>query len=588
MGLRTHHKLFVSYGILVAVVVVALVAGINATLRQPLLDYAEAELLRELELAREVFDRRAGAGPDDVARELARLTGHRVTVIARNGTVLGDSGVDPGLVASLENHRDRPEVQAALEHGRGSSMRHSASVGADLLYAAMPTQAGPVLRIAVGVGSMDQVVRGVRRRILQVGGLALALAGLLTLGFSLGLTGPLRRMSRVADAMASGDLDARVRMARDDELGELGDALDALAGELQRRLNQLEAERAEMTALIDSMTEGVLAVDADGTLRGANPAARAMFGLEEPVEGMRPEAIARRQPFLRLVERALGGAEVAPTELVLDGRHLLATAQPLPRGGAVLVFLDTSELRRLEGVRRDFVANASHELKTPLTVIRGNAETLLDEDLPPELRQRFLRRLQANADRLQAILDDLLDLSRIESGGWAPEREHVSLSALASEAWRAFSEQAREKDVELELDIADEADGLEADASALTQVFSNLFSNALRYTPEGGRISVTGRRAGGERVRVEVQDTGAGIASAHLDRIFERFYRVDAARSRADGGTGLGLSIVRHLVERQGGSVEAESEPGRGTTIRFELPIRAADVAGQGTASSEE
>ncbi len=588
MGLRTHHKLFVSYGILVAVVVVALVAGINATLRQPLLDYAEAELLRELELARELFDRRAGAGPDDIARELARLTGHRVTVIARNGTVLGDSGVDPGLVASLENHRDRPEVQAALEHGRGSSMRHSASVGADLLYAAMPTQAGPVLRIAVGVESIDRVVRGVRRRILQVGALALLLAGLLTLGFSLGLTGPLRRMSRVADAMASGDLDARVRMARDDELGELGDALDALAGELQRRLNQLEAERAEMTALIDSMTEGVLAVDADGTLRGANPAARAMFGLEEPVEGMRPEAIARRQPFLRLVERALGGAEVAPTELVLDGRHLLATAQPLPRGGAVLVFLDTSELRRLEGVRRDFVANASHELKTPLTVIRGNAETLLDEDLPPEMRQRFLRRLQANADRLQAILDDLLDLSRIESGGWAPEREDVSLSALASEAWRAFSDQAREKDVELDLDIVDEADGLEADASALTQVFSNLFSNALRYTPEGGRISVTGRRAGGDRVRVEVQDTGVGIASAHLDRIFERFYRVDAARSRADGGTGLGLSIVRHLVERQGGSVEAESEPGRGTTIRFELPIREADVAGLGTAPSEE
>jgi len=370
-----------------------------------------------------------------------------------------------------------------------------------------------------------------------------------------------------------------------DELGELAYVLDSLAGELQRRLGQLEGERAEMQTLIDAMSEGVLALGPEGSVRRANPAARRIFGLRDDPYGLSPQEVARRPAFLRLVERALAGEQVTPTELAYGSQQLLATAQPLVSGGAVLVFLDVSELRRLEGARRDFVANASHELKTPLTAIRGYSETLLDDDLPPNLRRQFAETVKANADRLQRIVDDLLDLSRIESGSWRAEPETVAVVEAVEDAWSAFEAAAVVKRVELRVEVSPACDHVQADPSALRQILTNLFHNALRHTPSGGAITVTthccvtsGRDGpassvpGTGWVQVEVRDTGCGIPAAHLPRIFERFYRVDASRSRAEGGTGLGLAIVRHLVESHGGQVEAESELGQGTTIRFTLP----------------
>jgi two-component system, OmpR family, phosphate regulon sensor histidine kinase PhoR len=572
MRLRVHHKLFVSYSALVLAVVLVLSFGVEATLRAPLLEQARAELLRELSLGREVYDNRPDAHPDSLARQMGRLTGHRVTIIAPDGVVLGDSGVEPHLVPQLEDHGGRPEVAEARSTGAGSTVRRSVSVDADLLYAAVATEQGDVLRFAMGIEQIDHAVARVRRRILQVGAVALLLAALFSLGFSMAVTRPLRRMQGTAAAMARGDLSRRVRLDRSDELGELGDALDALADELQQRLAQLEDEREEMRALIDSMSEGVLAVAPDATVLRANPAARRMFGLEEDFQGAAPEVVARQRGFLDLVRRAARGEPIPPTELVHDGEHLLATAEPLPRGGAVLVLLDISELRRLEGVRRDFVANVSHELKTPLTVIRGHSETLLDQDLPPDLRLEFAGAVRANADRLQSIVDDLLDLSRIESGMWKPEPEPLELERAIHEAWKGFAREAEARGVAFRMEPAPETSRVRADPGALRQILSNLFSNALRYTPEGGRIEVRARLRGPGWVQVEVADTGSGIPARHLDRIFERFYRVDAARSRAEGGTGLGLAIVRHLVEAHGGQVEAESEVDVGTTLRFTLP----------------
>jgi signal transduction histidine kinase len=275
-----------------------------------------------------------------------------------------------------------------------------------------------------------------------------------------------------------------------------------------------------------------------------------------------------------MVQAVLGGSSVSATELTHGRLHLLATAQPLADGGAVLVFLDVSPLRRLQDVRRDFVANASHELKTPLTAIRGYSETLLDPELPPALRQQFTETVQANAERLQCIVDDLLDLSRIESGGWRAEPEPLAVEEAARVAWAAFSIPAEEKGVHFRCDAEPQLQQVHADPSALHQIFTNLFSNALRFTPAGGVITVAigpaPQRPGW--TCIEVSDTGTGIAAVHLPRIFERFYRVDPARSRAEGGTGLGLAIVRHLVEAHGGTAEARSSLGQGTTIRFTLP----------------
>lgn len=572
MRLRAHHKLFFSYSALVLAVVVVLSFGVEATLRAPLLEQTQEELLRELELGREIYDGNPDLHPDALARRLGDLTGHRVTVVASNGAVLGDSGVEPHQVAELDDHGARPEVVAARSRGEGAAVRRSASVDADLVYAAILTERGDVLRFAMGIAQLDDAVARVRRRILLVGGIALLPAALFSLGFSMAVTRPLRRMRGIAIDMARGDLTRRVRLDRSDELGELGTALDALADELQRRLAQLEDEREEMRALIDSMSEGVLAVGPDATVLRANPAARRIFGLDEGFRGAPPELVARQRGFLDLVRRAAGGEPIGPTELIHDGEHILATAEPLPKGGAVLVFLDISELRRLEGVRRDFVANVSHELKTPLTVIRGHSETLVDEDLPADLRREFAEAVRTNADRLRHIVDDLLDLSRIESGGWKPQPEPLALDAAAREAWQGFAPVAKQREVDFAVEAEAAATAVRADPGAVRQIFSNLFSNALRYTPTRGRIEVRARPARPGWIQVDVADTGSGIAARHLDRIFERFYRVDAARSRAEGGTGLGLAIVRHLVEAHGGRVEAESDVDVGTTIRFTLP----------------
>lgn len=440
---------------------------------------------------------------------------------------------------------------------------------------AVPTRRGAVLRFAVPLAEISRVLRGVQRGIFAVGALALVVGALFALGFSLAITRPLRELRGVARAMADGDLSRRFGSRRADEFGDLGLALDTLAGELQRRLAQLEEERAETQTLIDSMVEGVVALSPAGRVRGANPAARRMFSLPADPRGIDPEAVSRRPAFLSLVARALAGEAVHPLELTSDAHALLATGHPLPDGGAVLVFLDVSELRRLEGVRRDFVANASHELKTPLTAIRGYSETLLDDDLPTELRKQFVSVVRSNAERLQRIVDDLLDLSRIESGGWSIQPEPVEVGRVAVEAWEAQAAGSNGREIELEVDIESGAEIVQADPAVLFQIFTNLFSNARRYTQDGGVVTVSARHLRGEGVpwlAIEVADTGSGISTAHLPRIFERFYRVDPGRSREEGGTGLGLAIVKHLVEAHGGRVEAESTVGRGTLIRFTLP----------------
>jgi two-component system phosphate regulon sensor histidine kinase PhoR len=584
--LRADAKLFLTYLAVIAAAVVALTLGVRTTLRDHLMETVADDMRRETELARSLAATRPDLPSDSLADWLGRLSGRRVTIVARDGRVLGDSEVHGAELAAMENHGRRPEVRAALEGRFGRDVRLSHTLGTEHMYVAAPGPHGEAIRLAIPLVQMNAALRRVQTGIFGVGLIALALTGLLSFGFSFAVTRPLRQIVQVARAMAGGDLTRRARARHRDELGELADALDTLASELQRRLGQLEGERAEMQALIDSMSEAVIAVGPEGRVRRANPAAQRIFQLARDPRGIAPEEVARRPAFLELVRRVLGGSAVAPTEVSDGDRHLLATAQPLPAGGAVMVFLDVSELRRLEDVRRDFVANASHELKTPLTAIRGFSETLLDPNLPPPLRERFAATVKDNADRLQRIIDDLLDLSRIESGGYRVEPEVVSVPDAARDAWAPLTAEAAARDARFVVEVPHEAEYVWADAAALRQVLSNLFGNALRYIPRGGLIEVSAQPAPGPVLRgpqpareqrawvaVEVRDNGAGIPAAHLPRIFERFYRADAARSRAEGGTGLGLAIVRHLVERHGGSIEAESRLGAGTTIRFTLPV---------------
>jgi signal transduction histidine kinase len=411
-------------------------------------------------------------------------------------------------------------------------------------------------------------------RLLSIGTLtstliaaALALLGAYLL--SRAFTQPIVALTERAGALAAGDFSRRApRNIGVAELDELANAFDRLAEQLNARLAELGREKDEMQALIDTMAEGVVALSANARVLRMNRAARDFLDVPTAPQ-MAPVGTLVRQPELRALLEESVVRPVQARELRIGERQFLVSSRVLERGGSVTTLLDISEIRRLEQVRRDFVANVSHELKTPLTSIRGFAETLIEDDPPEPLRRQFLDLVRKNTLRLQRLVDDLLDLSRLESGGWRAEARPVDVALTAREAWQPFDASAGEKGVLFELD----GDALvSGDDQGLSQIFQNLFDNALRYTPGGGRIRVTVREYDGH-ARIDVSDTGSGIPARSLPRIFERFYRVDPARSREAGGTGLGLAIVRHLVHSMGGEATAESELGRGTTIRFTLPL---------------
>jgi two-component system, OmpR family, phosphate regulon sensor histidine kinase PhoR len=327
--------------------------------------------------------------------------------------------------------------------------------------------------------------------------------------------------------------------------------------------------------LVESMVEGVIAADERGRTVTANAAARRLLGYD-PVEELPdlPELF-RVKAAREVVDAVLRGEAVQDRELEVDGRAILMNARPLPSGGAVLVIHDLTEVRRLETVRRDFVANVSHELKTPLTSISGYAETLLTDTPDPETTRRFLGTILDNARRMQRLVDDLLDLARIEVGRWQPEPEPIDLAEIAQEMWSELAERAAAQGIELTVDSEIPAGALQADADALRQILTNLLENSLRHTGRGGRIVCRSRLDNGG-VSVSVSDNGSGISHEHLPRIFERFYRADHSRSREQGGTGLGLAIVKHLVEAHGGRVYAASERGVGTTVTCWFPASSA------------
>ena len=409
--------------------------------------------------------------------------------------------------------------------------------------------------------------------IMRAGSVAFLAAGILTWLLGRSVTKPLDDLNDAARAFAAGR-SPEYPESQVPEIARHALELRLVHQELANRLAQLRSEREETRTLIESMADGVLAANARGEIVSSNSAARRLLGYRDDAELPPLGALFHDKPARDTLRDALAGRDVGQRALEVEDRVLLATGRTLPDGGTLLVLRDVTELRRLETVRRDFVANVSHELKTPLTSIAGYAETLAAESRDPQVT-RFADTILSNARRMQRLVDELLDLSRIESGRWQPVRRVIELEPAAREAWTAFAERATAGQVRFEVHVAPDAHAVPADADALRQVFTNLFDNALRHTPPGGRIRVSADVVS-DSVRLAVEDTGSGIPSDQLPRIFERFYRVDAGRARQQGGSGLGLAIVKHLVEAHGGSVEAESALGRGTAIRMTFPANGA------------
>ncbi len=395
---------------------------------------------------------------------------------------------------------------------------------------------------------------------------ALLVLGALGLLLVRAILTPFRAIERAARLVAAGESTTMAGFELPKDARSAAEAMEAALEAGRDRLLDLEARERDLDSLLDRMDEGVVAIDRGGRLRVVNRAAREILGLTEE-DGPRPMASAVRSTDLKAVLETALRTPIRPRELVVDRREFLVESNPV-EGGAIVRLRDVTDVRRLEQVRTDFVANASHELKTPLTAVRGFAETLLDdEDAPPELRRQFLHLIYENTIRLQNIVEDLLDLSRLESGGWSPELEPVDVGDVARDSWAAVREG---RSAERRFEVTGEGLAL-ADRGGLHHIFRNLLDNAVRHTEAGGHIEVLTRRSEGA-LMIEVRDDGTGIPPDQLPRIFERFFRVDKARSRAQGGTGLGLAIVSHLVTRMGGSLSAESQYGVGTTVRFTLP----------------
>ena len=574
MRIRIQYPLFAAFLGVIGLLSVLIVLLVSSSLRKELGLTVRADLERQLALGEWVVQEAGLVDLDSLAREITDRIGYRVTFIDPEGSVLGDSYVELGRLPEVENHYDRPEVQDLLVSGETVSFaeRTSETVAESLLYAArLITLDGSsvIMRIAARQTDIERTVSGVQRTVALTGLLAMLFALAAAYMISIALTKPLVLLAQRARQFSKEDYTVRVPDTKVTELQDVADAFNLLTDELQSRLTELGHEREEMQTLIDCMAEGVIALSEDARVIRMNRSARALLELLDTPAFAPVNSVVSDNKLRSILEDSVirpGNSD----EVEVNGRHLLVSSRALDPGGAVTTLLDISEIRRLEQVRRDFVANASHELKTPLTSIRGYAETLLDDDPPEKLKLEFLTSIRKNTLRLEHLVEDLLDLSKLESGGWTGRRESVDTKEVAQEAWQVV------RDIEGKEGISFDILGdlrVMGDREGLFHVFRNLLENSIRHTDSGGSINVSMALTQDSMVEVVISDDGDGIPAESLPRIFERFYRADSARARDFGGTGLGLAIVRHLVSEMGGEVVAESQLGQGTTVRFTVPV---------------
>ena len=581
---RLFWKLFASYGLLV----VSTAATIGALEHRRVRDSSQEGLERTLRAQCVLLRFHAGrpshgGGLREEVRELARDTGLRITLIDPEGRVVADSEAD---AADMENHASWAEVVAARESpdGFGAWRRLSTTAEREMLYVAHAVRRDGelvgVVRVALFLDELDRRLASSLRQVL-FGVLAGAIVALV-LGFYVAgrFAGPVTEMRTAAEQLSRGSYGTRIRDLPNDEVGALGAALNRLGDEVVRHIASVSRDSAQLRAMLVGMAEGVVAVDDDDEVIFSNRAARDLLGLEPgDHRGRKLWEVVRMPELSKLIESARPTDLPRRRELVVahenGERVLVARANRFATedtGGVVVVFDDTTDLRRLERIRRDFVANVSHELKTPLTSIRGFVETLLDGALDDrENHERFLTKIQDNVLRLNHLVSDLLSLARIEQQHEV-QRERVDWRHVVTQAARRHESDARKGGVDCLVEAPADPVEVLGDAESLTQIVDNLLSNAIKYTPDGGRVDVV-LATGHASAILEVRDTGIGIPREDLGRIFERFYRVDKARSRELGGTGLGLSIVKNLVQGLGGSVAVDSEFGSGSTFRVTLPL---------------
>lgn len=588
MKKRIRWKLLSGYLIVVLVCTGTIGLYLFSTLKDLFIKQITQDLFLEANLLLTYLPDLSGNPPlDEFTQSLKHRLQVRVTLISSEGVVLGDSDK---ASSSMENHLLRPEIQEVLQKGKGTAMRFSATVQQNLLYVALPVKKSDgsltgFLRLALPLTEVERTLHEIQNKIIL--GLVLAAIFAIILGISLARSLESKVLSIIAftQRIARGELEGRMEVKSRDEFGTLIQNLNLMAEKLGTELRAVSDEKKEKEVILESMTDGVLVIDNHGKVILSNPVVEKLFGWEATkIKGRPFSEVLRNQIFQSLIREVQEKKSKVSSEIqILRPRRTDLSVEAVPieseQGGiegTILVFHDVTRLKRLEGMRVDFVANVSHELRTPLTAIKGFVETLLDGALENKDHAiRFLNIISSHSDRLSRLLDDLLTLSNIELGKIKIERSPIHLEQVIQIVLPMLHQKAVDKGIQLVFENSKELPLVLADRDRLVQILVNLVDNGIKYTERGGKVSIEAKikEDNPRMMEIAVKDTGIGIPENALSRLGERFYRVDKARSRAEGGTGLGLAIVKHLVEVHEGFMHIESQVGRGTTVKLIFPL---------------
>ncbi|MGD9033852.1 MAG: ATP-binding protein [Desulfobacteraceae bacterium] len=580
-------QLYPTYIIIVVVSLLAATWFASRTLKQFYHEQSASDLeARALLFKSQILEHLSPLDAGAVDRLCKKVGGEattRITVILPSGKVIGDSEKDP---EKMDNHVDRPEVIQALSGKVGMSTRYSRTLEKEMMYVGIPLKRNfhvvGVVRTSVPLISIDKAMKSIQAKI-AIGGLLIAvLAAILSLLVSRRISRPIEEIRKGAECFAQGDFECRLPVSGSEELGSLSETMNQMAIELQERINGMREQRNELEAVLSSMVEGVIALDQEERVISINQAAAQMFKTNpSSAQGRSIQEVVRNSDLQNFARNALSGEGPVECDIVLysDGERVLNGHSTVlhdaggNRIGALIVLNDVTRLRRLENIRRDFVANVSHEIKTPITAIKGFVETLREGAMTnSEDADRFLAIIQKHVDRLDAIIEDLLSLSRIEEDVETEEivLEEGRIRDVLLTAIQVCQVKAAPKDIRMELSCSEDLKA-KINPPLLEQAVVNLLDNAIKYSDAESEVQVEAKKVD-SKILINVRDQGCGIDKRHLSRLFERFYRVDKARSRKMGGTGLGLAIVKHITQAHGGHVTVQSTPERGSTFSLHLP----------------
>ncbi|MFH1062185.1 MAG: ATP-binding protein [Candidatus Omnitrophota bacterium] len=588
MRLKIQHKITLIFITISAVILFSLFIYLSNNLKNYTYNRIKTNLTKQLELCKTYIadmplNNISSDEMDAIADKLGRDLGLRVTFISLDGVVVGDSELKVDELKGIENHLYRPEVQQALESGIGHSRRFSTSIQKDFLYIASwfdKNNAQGIVRLSIPLSEIEDLLNSLRTTLSIALLAAFIMSGLVSYSASFFISRPIKDISWAAKDIAQGNYARKIFIQSNDEIGDLAAAFNYMSEQIKAKIEEVSQSKSRLEAVFFSMFEGVMIIDLDGTISLMNQALKNVLKIEESPLAKKPIEVIRNLQIQEIVEDILdSNADMLSQEistLLPEEKVLLVHAAKIKKNenteGAVLVFHDLTTLRSLEKVRQDFVANVSHELRTPISSIKGFAETLLSGALDDqENAQDFLKIILADSNRLASLIDDLLNLAKIESGKLVMEKKPCKLRQIVERVITSLKSQADAKLIIMKINIPENIPDILADETRIKQVLLNLIENAIKYNTPKGEILISAQEKN-NFVKVDISDTGIGIPNKDLSRLFERFYRVDKARSRELGGTGLGLSIVKHIIQAHSGEVFVQSLEGQGSTFSFTIP----------------